>query len=65
MDSQHIAYWLMLLLNACFGIGMILIIIKNLKKIERLKKENKKAIDRMNTAILEFEKGEKNEDTFD
>ena len=65
MDSQYITYWLTLLLNACFGIGMILIIIKNLKEIERLKKENNQAIDRMNAAILEFEKGEKNEDTFD
>ncbi len=63
---SYLTFFLYFFLNVCFSVFMIYIIIKNLKEIERLKKENKKAIDRMNTAILEFEKGEKkNEDTFD
>ena len=65
MDSQSITFVLTFLLNACFQGWLIYIIIKNLKEIKQLQKERREAIDRMNTAILEFEKGEKNEDTFD
>jgi len=67
---SYLTFFLYFFLNACFSAFMIYIIIKNLKEIQELQKEKKQAIMKMNEAILEFDKSEKegvnnNEDTFD
>ena len=65
MDYRYLFCCLILLLSICFNGCMIFIIIKNLKEIKQLQKDKKQAIERMNAAILGFEKGEnENEDTF-